>query len=178
MHKVLGKSPLSYFQDFRIELAVHLLKTSDQNIEEIAFRVGYADGVALRVLLRRLSRRKTPSRVRFLGSGEWGGKARHTGASVGDRAALESESGGETFVALMKPADLRNRDHRAAIRRLDGASIRAVFVERQMGPRAVIVIDVREQDAAQMPLVDHQYMIEALAANRADDALDVRILPR
>jgi len=53
MHKVLGKSPLSYFQDLRIELAVHLLKTSDESIEEIASRVGYADGVALRVLLRR-----------------------------------------------------------------------------------------------------------------------------
>jgi hypothetical protein len=76
--------------------------------------------------------------------------ARHTGAAVGDRAALESGSGGEAFVAMVKPADLRNRDHLAAIRRLDGASIRAVFVERQMRPRAVIVIDVREQDAAQM----------------------------
>ena len=53
MHKVLGKSPLSYFQDLRIELAVHLLKTSDEGVEEIASRVGYADGVALRVLLRR-----------------------------------------------------------------------------------------------------------------------------
>jgi hypothetical protein len=63
--------------------------------------------------------------------------------SVGDGAALEGRSGGEAFVALMKPADLRNRDHLAAVRRLDGASIRAVFVERQMGPRAVIVIDVR-----------------------------------
>ena len=51
--RVLGKSPLSYFQDLRIELAVHLLKTSDEGIEEIASRVGYADGVALRVLLRR-----------------------------------------------------------------------------------------------------------------------------
>jgi transcriptional regulator GlxA family with amidase domain len=51
--RVLGKSPLSYFQDLRIELAVHLLKTSDESIEEIASRVGYADGVALRVLLRR-----------------------------------------------------------------------------------------------------------------------------
>ena len=98
--------------------------------------------------------------------------------SVADGAALESRSGGEAFVALMKPADLRNRDHLAAVRRLDGASIRAVFVERQMGPRAVIVIDVREQDAAQMALVDHEYMIQALAANRADDSLDVGILPR
>ena len=53
MHKVLGKSPLSFFQDLRIELAVHLLKTTDQGVDEIASRVGYAEGIALRVLLRR-----------------------------------------------------------------------------------------------------------------------------
>ena len=44
---------------------------------------------------------------------------------------------------MVKPADLRNRDQLAAVRRLDGASIRAVFVERQMGARVVTVIDVR-----------------------------------
>ncbi|HKM99365.1 MAG TPA: helix-turn-helix domain-containing protein [Candidatus Binataceae bacterium] len=53
MHKVLGKSPLSYFQDLRTELAVHLLKTSDESVDKIASKVGYADGVALRLLLRR-----------------------------------------------------------------------------------------------------------------------------
>jgi transcriptional regulator GlxA family with amidase domain len=49
----MGKSPLSYFQDLRVEHAVHLLKTSDQSIEEIAAQVGYAEGVTLRTLLRR-----------------------------------------------------------------------------------------------------------------------------
>ena len=105
------------------------------------------------------------------------GTACHTGASVGDRAVVESGSGGEAFVALVKPADLRNRDHLAAVWRLDGASIRAVFVERQMGARVVIVIGVRDQDPAQVPLVNHDHMVKALAANRADDALDVGILP-
>jgi hypothetical protein len=89
--------------------------------------------------------------------------------TVRDRAVLESGSGGEAFVALMKPADLRNRDHLAAVRRLDWASIRAIFVEREMGPRAMIVVDVREQDAAQIALLDHEYMIQALTGNRADD---------
>ena len=97
--------------------------------------------------------------------------------SVAGGAALESRSGGEAFVALMKATDLRNRDHLAAVRRLGGAGIRAVFVERQMGPRAVIVIDVPVQDPAQMAFVDHDHMVKALAANRADDALDVRVLP-
>ncbi len=53
MREVLGKTPLSYFQDLRVERAVHLLKTGNQNIEHIAALVGYADGVTLRTLLRR-----------------------------------------------------------------------------------------------------------------------------
>jgi transcriptional regulator GlxA family with amidase domain len=53
MQAVLGKSPLSYFQELRVERAVHLLKTTAESVEEIAARVGYADGVTLRTLLRR-----------------------------------------------------------------------------------------------------------------------------
>jgi transcriptional regulator GlxA family with amidase domain len=50
---VLGKSPLAYFQSLRIERAVHLLKTSDASVDEVATRIGYADGATLRALLRR-----------------------------------------------------------------------------------------------------------------------------
>ena len=50
---VLGKTPVSYVQDLRIERAVHLLKTSNITVDEIAQLVGYADGVTLRTLLRR-----------------------------------------------------------------------------------------------------------------------------
>jgi len=53
LHAVLGKSPLSYFQSLRVERAVHLLKTSNESVDEIAARVGYADGITLRTLLRR-----------------------------------------------------------------------------------------------------------------------------
>jgi transcriptional regulator GlxA family with amidase domain len=49
----LGKTPLSYFQDLRVERAVHLLRTGDGDVESIAAAVGYADGVTLRTLLRR-----------------------------------------------------------------------------------------------------------------------------
>jgi transcriptional regulator GlxA family with amidase domain len=53
INEVLGRSPLSYFQDLRVERAVHLLRTSSDDVEKIAAAVGYADGVALRNLLRR-----------------------------------------------------------------------------------------------------------------------------
>jgi transcriptional regulator GlxA family with amidase domain len=53
MQSVLGKSPLAVFQDLRVERAVHLLKTSHSSVDQTAAEVGYADGVTLRMLLRR-----------------------------------------------------------------------------------------------------------------------------
>jgi transcriptional regulator GlxA family with amidase domain len=50
---VLGKSPLSYFQDRRVERARHLIETSSMDLDAIAAEVGYADGATLRTLLRR-----------------------------------------------------------------------------------------------------------------------------
>ncbi len=50
---VLGKSPLVYFQDLRVERAVHLLQTSTESIDQIATLVGYSDGTTLRSLLRK-----------------------------------------------------------------------------------------------------------------------------
>lgn len=53
MQTVLGRSPLAYFQSLRVERAVHLLKTGNESVDEVAARVGYSDGTTLRNLLRR-----------------------------------------------------------------------------------------------------------------------------
>jgi transcriptional regulator GlxA family with amidase domain len=53
LRMVLGTSPLAYVQGLRVERAIHLLQTTDASVDEIATRVGYADGVTLRTLLRR-----------------------------------------------------------------------------------------------------------------------------
>lgn len=49
---VLGKSPLAYFQDLRVEHAQSLLHGNDVDVETVAAEVGYADGATLRTLLR------------------------------------------------------------------------------------------------------------------------------
>jgi transcriptional regulator GlxA family with amidase domain len=50
---VLGKPPIAFVQDLRLERAVHLLRVSDDSIDSIAAEVGYEDGSTLRALLRR-----------------------------------------------------------------------------------------------------------------------------
>lgn len=49
---VLGKSPLAYFQDLRVEHAQRLLR-GGLDLDSIAVEVGYADGATLRRLVRR-----------------------------------------------------------------------------------------------------------------------------
>ncbi len=50
--EVLGKSPLAYFQDLRVEHAQSLLHGSGLGLDAIAAEVGYVDGATLRTLLR------------------------------------------------------------------------------------------------------------------------------
>ena len=42
----------------------------------------------------------------------------------------------------------------------------------------VVVVEVRRQHSAQVPLVENDDVIEAFATDRADDAFDICVLPR
>jgi transcriptional regulator GlxA family with amidase domain len=53
LRTVLGRTPLAYVQDLRVEAAIHRLRTTKDSVDEIATAVGYGDGVTLRTLLRR-----------------------------------------------------------------------------------------------------------------------------
>lgn len=50
---VLGKPPVTFVQDLRLERAVHLLRVTQGSVDEIAGAVGYGDASTLRTLLRR-----------------------------------------------------------------------------------------------------------------------------
>jgi transcriptional regulator GlxA family with amidase domain len=50
---VLGKPPVAFVQDVRVEVASHLLRSTDQDLEAVAAKVGYRDATTLRTLLRR-----------------------------------------------------------------------------------------------------------------------------
>ncbi|MEO0322051.1 MAG: helix-turn-helix domain-containing protein [Myxococcota bacterium] len=65
LSKVLGRTPIAYVRDLRVEQAIHQLRSTDRSIEEIAEAVGYRDGVTLRTLLRK----KTGRGVRELRRG-------------------------------------------------------------------------------------------------------------
>jgi transcriptional regulator GlxA family with amidase domain len=48
-----GLSPVQFLQQIRVERAVELIESTSLPLEEIAYRVGYADASTLRVLIRR-----------------------------------------------------------------------------------------------------------------------------
>lgn len=53
LQATLGKSPLGFFQEVRMEHALHLLQTTAMSVAQVAAAVGYADPVTLATLLRR-----------------------------------------------------------------------------------------------------------------------------
>src|SRR5258708_364460 len=87
-------------------------------------------------------------------------------------------SRGAPLVAMMQTADFRKGDDHARGRRTYRAGLRAILGERQMRSGAAIVLEIGRQDAAQVGFVENDDVIETLAADRADDALDIGVLPR
>src|SRR3989442_10894292 len=75
------------------------------------------------------------------------------------------------------PNDLRDRNDAPARRRLHFAPMRAVVVEGLMRVGGVVVREVTAQQAAEMPFVEHDDVIEAFPSNRPDDGLGERFLP-
>ena len=76
---------------------------------------------------------------------------------------------------MVQTADFRSQ-HDAAVR-LDGAFHRSILAERKVGARPLVVRDVGPKDSMKMALIEDDDVVQTLAADRADDAFNVGILP-
>ena len=94
-----------------------------------------------------------------------------------DNAKLRRESGRPTGVTMMEATDLGKLDDLPVLRWLDRSRLRRILLQRQMRSRTMVVADVSPQDSAKMTLVEDDDVIETLSPDRADDTLDVGILP-
>src|SRR6187402_743753 len=85
---------------------------------------------------------------------------------------------GAALVAMMEAADFRHRNNSAHVRRLDRARFRCVLLHSQVRPASMIVVRETLQVTVQAPFTEHDYVVKTLAADGADDAFDIRSLPR
>jgi len=79
---------------------------------------------------------------------------------------------------MVQAADFWNRDDPAEFRPLNWPAGGCILLEREVGPRSVIVRKVAGQGAAQVPFAEDEDVIETLAPDRADEPLRERVLPR
>src|SRR5208282_5985932 len=78
---------------------------------------------------------------------------------------------------MMQATDLRDGDHLSDPAWHNRARVGAILVERKMRAGALVIVDVRGQDAAQMALIEDHDVIQTFATDRTDGALDVSVLP-
>ena len=81
------------------------------------------------------------------------------------------------FVAMMEATDRWEGDDLAGLGWVYRAAVRTILGEREVRSRRVVVLKVGRQHALQVTLIEDDDVIETLAAGRANDALDVGVLP-
>ena len=84
-------------------------------------------------------------------------------------------SSGSARVAVVQATEDGCRDDRP-VAVFDFPRLRRIPLERHVAPRLVVVGHVLPQHAPQVTFAERDDVIEALAADAADDALDERIL--
>src|SRR5260370_6604570 len=78
----------------------------------------------------------------------------------------------------MEAADLRKLHYFSELRRLHPPRDRSILVERQVSARPLVIFEIQLQDATQPSFIQDDDVVQALAANRTDQALEIGILPR
>jgi len=84
---------------------------------------------------------------------------------------------GDALVTVVETADFREHHDGSDDGLSGGPMIGRVFLESEVRSAPVIVLDVRREHAPEVRLVQDDHVVEALPADRADYALNIRILP-
>ena len=78
---------------------------------------------------------------------------------------------------MMESADFRHGNNPPHVRRLDWARNRRILLPSQVRPAPMIVVHETLQVMVQAPFAEHDYVVQALAADGADDTFDISSLP-
>src|SRR5664280_170317 len=81
-------------------------------------------------------------------------------------------------VAMVQATDFRQLNHLSQFRTLDGSRFRGVSFQRQVTAGTMVVLKVTAQDATQVPLIQHDDMVQAFSPDGTNQPFDVGILPR
>ena len=79
---------------------------------------------------------------------------------------------------MVQAAEVFNLNDATAIHGMDVPALGAIHLQGLMDSPPVVVVEVASEDAAQVPLVHHDHMIQALPTNTPNQPFNVRILPR
>src|SRR5665811_1337204 len=82
----------------------------------------------------------------------------------------------DSAIMVVKAAEDRLRCDGADA--LNRAMKRGVLVQRSMSPRLIIIGGICAEDSAQVRFTEHDHVVQALPADRADESFNIGILPR
>jgi hypothetical protein len=66
---------------------------------------------------------------------------------------------------MVEPADFRSHHDPTGVGRVDGARLGRVLLERKVRPRVLVVRHIAAKQASEMPLIDDDEVVQALAAD-------------
>ncbi len=78
---------------------------------------------------------------------------------------------------MMEPADLGKRHDRSGAAGLNRSPLGDVLAQRKMGWGSVVIIEVRYKDPSQMPFIQDDHVVQALAPHAADQAFHISAAP-
>jgi transposase-like protein len=82
----------------------------------------------------------------------------------------------DSAIMVVKAAEDRLRCDGADA--LNRAMKRGVLVQRSMSPQLIIIGGIFAEDSAQMSFTEHDHVVQALPADRADESFNIGVLPR